>query len=479
MTGTAIVDSYDSYDAVGLAELVRRREVSPAELVDAAIGRIERLDGPINSVIHRLFDEARRQAAEPAGEGALAGVPFLLKDLNIQYRGQRTGNGSRAWSSHVAAHDSTITERYRAAGLIVLGFTNTAELGLACETAPAAHGPTRNPWDLTRSVGGSTGGAAAAVATRLVPAAHGTDGGGSIRIPSAHCGVFGLKPTRGRNPFGPDLGEGWNGLSAHHAITRTVRDSAVLLDVSHGPSPGDPYAAPAFTGRYAEVIERDPARLRVAFQTVRHDGSPIDPANAEAVRRTAALLERLGHEVEEARPEIDEALLKRSTRVIVASNLAHALHVRGVALGRPVREDEVEPITWLWAQEGARQEARALAAAVAAVHGLGRKLGAFFQKHDILLTSTTAQPPLPLGTVDMQSRDLDAFYEALRDHSAFTSIYNSTGVPAASVPLWWGEQGLPLGVQIAAPLGEDARVLQLAAQLERAEPWQDRRPPGV
>lgn len=466
---------YADQDAVGLAERIRRREVSASEVVDAALARIAAVNPAINAVINLFADEARAAADGPLSDGPLAGVPFLLKDLNIQYAGHRTTNGSRFWSEHRAAKDSTVLERYRRAGLVTLGFTNTSELGLVCETAPAAHGPTRNPWALARSAGGSSGGSAAAVAAGLVPAAHATDGGGSIRIPASNCGVFGLKPTRGRNSYGPDLGEGWNGLSVHHAITRSVRDSAALLDITHGPAPGDPYAAPPFEGRFIDAVRADPPPLRVAFQTVDHEGRAIDPACAEAVRSAAALLSELGHRVEEARPGVDGGAMKWATRIIVAANVANVLRLRADALGRTLREDDVEPITWLWAGESRRWSSDDLARAIWMIHGLARELGRFFERHDVLLTSTFAAPPLPLGTVDMQSRDLDAFYEDLRRYSAFTSLYNCTGVLAASVPFAWEARG-PIGVQIAGRFGADATVLALSAQIERARPWHHRRP---
>lgn len=463
---------YDAHDALGLAALIRTGEVSAADVLEAAIARIEARNPALNAVVHTLYDSARRQADGPLGDGPFAGVPFLVKDSGIQIAGERTSNGSRFWRDHVAPHDSTITGRYRAAGLVLLGFTNTAEMGLACETAPAVYGPTRNPHDLSRSVGGSSGGSAAAVAAGIVPAAHATDGGGSIRIPSSCCGVFGLKPTRGRNPFGPDFGEGWNGLSVHHAITRSVRDSAALLDATYGPAAGDPYAAPGPVpaGGFLAALGAPPAGLRIAFQTVNHAGEAVHPAVAAAVRDAAALLADLGHTVEEVRPGIDEEALKRATRTIVAANTAQALRLRARAAGRPASEDEVEPITWLWSREGERIPAQQLAEAIGTVHGLARRLGGFFERHDVLLTPTFSAPPLPLGTVDMQGRDLDTYYETLRGYSAFTSIYNATGVPAASVP-FARHEGLPIGVQIAAPLGHDARVLRLAAQIESARPW--------
>jgi amidase len=465
---------YEHYDAMDLAALIRTREITATEAVDAAIRRIEERNPALNAVVNTLYERALREAADPV-DGPLSGVPFLVKDSGIQIAGERTSNGSRFWRDHVAVGDSTVTTRYRAAGLVILGFTNTAENGLACETAPLAHGPTRNPWDASRSCGGSSGGSAVVVAAGMVPACHATDGGGSIRIPSSCNGVFGLKPSRGLAPFGPDLGEGWNGLSVHHAVTRSVRDNAALLDAIVGAEPGDPYSAPPRSASFLQTLAEPLPRLRIAVQTVTHAGDAVDPAVVRAVEDAAKLLEELGHTVVEARPEIDAEALKRAMFVIVASNTAHVLHARSRAIGREADEHEVESITWLWAQEGNRLSGRELAGAIGVIHGVGRRFGRFFTQYDVLLTPTCAAPPLPLRTVDMTSSDLATYYDTLYGYTAFTSPYNCAGVPAASVPLAW-DGGLPIGVQIAGPLGSDGTLLQLAAELEQARPWKDRRP---
>ena len=467
-------DEYDDFDAVGLAELIRSRQVSSADVVEAAIERIETRNPAINAVVHTLYDQARQRAADPI-DGPFSGVPFLVKDSGIQLEGERTSNGSRYWRDHVAVADSTVTRRYRAAGLVMLGFTNTAENGLACETAPAAYGPTRNPWNRELSAGGSSGGSGAAVAAGMVPASHATDGGGSIRIPSSCCGVFGLKPTRGRNPMGPDFGEGWNGLSVHHAITRTVRDNAALLDATHGPESGDPYAAMPPEGTFLASLDAPFRPLRIAFQTVTHDGEQLHPTVASAVREVAALLAEMGHHVDEIRPDLDAAALRAAMFTIVASNTANVLVGRERLTGRAATEDEVEPITHRWAQEGHRLTGQQLAAAITTIHQTGRRLGRFFDEHDLLVTPTFATPLVPIGTVDMQRTDLPEYFEVLSHHTSFTTPYSATGVPAANVPVVWTD-GLPVGVQIAAPIGHDARVLQVAAQLERVQPWLQRRP---
>jgi amidase len=309
----------------------------------------------------------------------------------------------------------------------------------------------------------------------MLPAAHASDGGGSIRIPSSCNGVFGLKPSRGRNPIGPDVGEGWNGLSVQHVITRSVRDSAAFLDVTHGPETGDPYAAPAFEGSFLKGLEERSPRLRIAFQQVDHFGQPMNPVTAAAVREAAQLLQELGHQVEEARPIFDAEALKWDMFTIVGCNLLQALHHRAQVLGRPHTPEDVERITWLWAERCQSRTGQDMARAVGTIHATARALGRLFDQHDILLTPTCATPPLPARTVDMRMDDLDAYYERLYGNNTFTTIYNCTGVPAASVPLCWAD-GLPIGIQIAAPLGHEMRLLRLAAELEHAQPWDQRRP---
>jgi amidase len=466
---------YERFDALGLAELVRTRAVSAGELLEAAIERIEARNPALNAVVHAFFERARTEAAAPRS-GPFGGVPFLVKDLGVQIAGQRVTNGSRFWQDQVTTKDSTLIRRYRDAGLVLAGVTSTAEYGLSCETAPVLYGPTINPWDPTRTAGGSSGGAAVAVAAGMVPAAHATDGGGSIRIPSSCNGVFGLKPTRGRNPVGPDVGEGWNGLSAQHVITRSVRDSAAFLDATHGPETGDPYAAPHVEGSFLRALEAPAPRLRIAFQAVTHFGKPLHPTTAAAVRDAATLLASLGHDVDEARPVFDAEALKQDMFTIVGCNAAHALHLRAQALGRAPTPDDVERITWLWVERCRGRSGHDMARAIGTIHATARALGRFFERHDVLLTPTCASPPLALREVDMRSDDLDGYYDRLYANNTFTTVYNCTGVPAASVPLCRAG-GLPIGVQIAAPLGHETRLLRLAAQLEQARPWAHLRPP--
>jgi Asp-tRNA(Asn)/Glu-tRNA(Gln) amidotransferase A subunit family amidase len=469
-------DDYRGYDALGLAGLVANRKASPAELLDAALARCEAVTPQVNAVVSLMRQEAQRVARGPL-EGPFAGVPFLLKDLNVLYDGAPTSNGSRFWRGFVADHDSTLTERYRKAGFVVFGKTNTPEMGINAETAPAALGPTRNPWNLAHSAGGSSGGAAAAVAAGIVPLAHATDGGGSIRIPASACGLFGLKPTRGRNPSGPDVGEGWAGMSTAHCVSLSVRDSAALLDATHGPAPGDPYAAPAPVRPFAAEVGADPGRLRIALMPQPPGDPAIHPECVAAARQAAKLCESLGHIVEEARPDYDHAALERSMWTIVCANLRNALELRGQALGRAPAAGDVERATWQAAERGRAVEAVAYVRAVAVLHALSRRLAAFFERFDAILSPTLAAPPLALNAIDQNALDLDDFLTRLTAYIPFTPLYNATGCPAMSVPLHWTADGLPVGVHFGAAYGREDLLLRLAAQLEEAQPWRTRRPP--
>jgi amidase len=470
---------FDREDGLGLADLVRRREVSPKELLDAAIARVEARNPALNAVVTRMYDAARGAVSAGLPSGPFTGVPYLLKDIGALYAGAVTSAGSRVFADAVADHDSEITARLKRAGLVIFGKTNTPEMGIATSTEPRLFGPTRNPWNLGYSAGGSSGGAAAAVAGGMLPMAHASDGGGSIRIPASCCGLFGLKPTRARNPMGPDVGEGWSGASIAHAITRSVRDSAALLDATSGPDVGDPYWAPPPAGPFLAEVGRDPGRLRIALTTTAWNGKPVDPQCADAAQAAARLCEELGHHVEEARPTFDAEALSHASRVIVGANVRNVLDLRGAARGRAVTEDEVERVTWLRVQDAAVFTAADYARSVLVMHRTGRAVARFFTGFDMLLTPTMACTPYPLGVLDMSTTDIEAFHDALLRSIAFTSLFNSTGQPAMSVPLAWSREGLPIGVQFVAPFGDDARLFRLGAQLESAQPWANRRPPRV
>lgn len=469
--------AYDDYDAMGLAELVRQRQVTPQELLDAAIERVAARDVDINAVVTKMYDQARAAIDAGLPDGPFTGVPFMLKDLGVLYAGVPTSNGSRIFADFVPDHDSTLVERYKAAGLVIMAKTNTPELGISATTEPQLFGPTRNPWRLTHSAGGSSGGAAAAVAAGYLPMAHATDGGGSIRIPGANCGLFGLKPSRGRTPLGPDIGEGIAGMSTGHCVSRSVRDSAALLDATHGPAPGDPYAAPPFERPLLDEVGTPPGRLRIAVCTTDYLGRAIDPACATAVEATARLCESLGHDVEVARPDFSGLPLSRAWRVIPAANLWLNVNARARALGREPEPGDVEPITWAWMQEGRRFTAADYLETVTTMHAIGRRMGAFLERYDLLLTSTLAKPPLKLGELDMTSEDVDRYVSFLFDEvTPLTPLFNQTGGAAMTLPLAWTDDGLPIGIQFGGGLGDEPKLIRLASQLEQAQPWADRRP---
>ncbi len=472
----AVFAEYDRYDALGLAKLVRDREISAIELLETAIARVEAANPRLNAIVHKLYDLARSAVAKGLPQGALSGVPFMLKDLGAMQKGVPTSFGSRFFDGYVAEIDATITERYREAGLVVLARSATPELGLNATTEPVLFGPTRNPWDMTRVAGGSSGGSAAAVAARVLPAAHATDGGGSIRIPASCCGVFGLKPTRARTPSGPLIGEGWSGMSVGHAVTISVRDSAALLDATHGAAPGDPYPAPPVARPFLAEVGADPGKLRIALVTAPPDGMPVHADCVAAAESAARLCAGLGHVVEPATLPAVPPIFNGATGIIVSANLRNALEQRGRALGREPGPQDVERVTWQMAEMGRKYTAAEYAAAVQTIHGIGRTVAAFFARYDVLITPTLAQPPVPLGHLDMMLDDLDVFTERLAAFMPFTPLFNITGQPAASLPLHWNAQGLPIGVQFAARFGDEATLFRLAAQLEAASPWRDRRP---
>jgi amidase/6-aminohexanoate-cyclic-dimer hydrolase len=463
-------------DGLGLAELVRRGEVKPQEVLEAAIARIEARNPAINAVVTRLYDQARAAIAAGLPEGPFTGVPYLLKDLGALYTGAVTSYGSRLYDGNVADHDSEITRRLKRAGLVIAGRTNTPEMGLCPSTEPRRFGATRNPWKLDHSAGGSSGGAAAAVAAGMVPMAHASDGGGSIRIPASCCGLFGFKPTRARVPMGPDAGEGWGGASIAHAVTWSVRDSAALLDATAGPDVGDPYWAPPPAGPFLAEVGRDPGRLRIALTVKPWISSEVAPECAEAARAAARLCASLGHHVEEARPAVDETAWRYASRVIVAANVTFALEARAAALGRPLAESDVERMTWDRVKDARTMSAADYARSIWVVHRTGRAVARFMEQYDVILSPTMCKPPHPLGVLDMSTDDPERYFAAVFASIGFTSLFNSAGNPAMSVPLATSSAGLPLGVQFAGRFGEDATLFRLAAQLEAAQPWAGRRP---
>ncbi|MCB1885096.1 MAG: amidase [Geminicoccaceae bacterium] len=470
-------DEYRRHDALGLAGLVRRGEVTAGELLDLAVARLDAVDGALGIVGVR--EEAAARARLDAGppDGAFRGVPYLFKDLFAFEAGRPLTNGSRLFEGFVAPSTSTYIARTLAAGLVPFAKSRAPELGLNLATEPRLHGPTRNPWDRGRSAGGSSGGAAAAVAAGVVPMAHATDGGGSIRVPAAACGLFGLKPSRGRNPMGPFIGEAWNGLACPHCVARSVRDGAALLDATAGPEPGDPYACPPPERPFLAELGRDPPPLRVALVAERPGGGVVHPDAEAAVEGAGALLEDLGHRVEPwtlpfAADELETVLLD-----IITSNLAADLGFWAGVLKRPLDASTLEACTLALLRRGRDLPAVRLQAAIGRMHGMGRALGNAFQTFDVILQPTLALPPPPIGWLD-QDGDPDAFAARSREFCPFTALYNMTGLPAASLPLYWNGAGLPIGVMAAAALGKEGLLFSLAGQLERARPWFDRVPAG-
>ena len=486
---------YDRLDATDLAALVKRREVSSAELVEAAIERIEARNPALNAVVGRSYERARQRASAPLPAGPFQGVPFLLKDMLAVDAGTCTSNGCRFFQGYAPRQDSELVRRLKAAGLVIVGKTNTSEMGLLPVTEPRLYGPTRNPWNTAFTPGGSSGGSAAAVAARMVPMAHGGDGGGSIRIPASCCGLFGLKPTRGRNPMGPYVGEGWHGIAVEHALTRSVRDSAALLDATQGPDLGAPYVAPPPERPYADEARREPGKLRIAFTTRSLLGTKVHPDCVEAVKRAAGLCERLGHSVEEDAPRIDRRAIAKAFLVLIGAETAAEIEGGAAAMGKRPRPRDFEPGTWMLAQIGHKFRADELARAVHFVRATGRELAGWFEGRDAFLTPTLAAPPLKVGALDQKPAEklalallravpsetamrklLDQIADQAFEFAAFTPLANLTGQPAISLPLHWNGEGLPIGAHFTGRFGDEATLLRLAAQLERAQPWADLRP---
>lgn len=468
---------YGNYDAMGLAELIRNKDVTAEEMLDAALARSEAVNPQVNAVVRNLESEAR--ATLKAGtSGPLAGVPFLLKDISTFMKGVPTSSGSRLFANTVMDRDSALVAAYRKAGLVIFGKANTPEMGLACTTEPVLFGATHNPWDLSRTPGGSSGGSAAAVAAGIAPMAHASDGGGSIRTPASCCGVFGMKPSRGRVSLAPFGGEGWGGLSQQHAVTRSVRDSALLLDISSTPQLGDPYWAPPPERPFVEEVGRDPGKLRIAFTTAALTWGKLDPPIVDAVKKTAKLLESLGHHVDEI-PTVpgDFIAMAQAVNVGVSGSitlaLQRAVEARG---GKPLSLDDVETLTLSIYEDGLKATAVAYSGALAQIHAVGRVISSIFEKYDVVMLSTLAQLPVPLNYMDTNAKDLSGYAEKLYSFMPNTQQFNVNGSPAMSVPLHMSESGLPIGIMFAARNGDEATLFRLAGQLEKAAPWAQRRP---
>ncbi|HEU0238465.1 MAG TPA: amidase [Micromonosporaceae bacterium] len=481
MTGTlpaSDVHALGRLDATDQAALVRHGDVTATELVSAAIARIEDLNPTLNAVITTTYDRALGSAAAGVPAGPFTGVPYLVKDLAIEVAGVRFTEGSRFLADLVSTTDQELTQRLRRAGLVILGKTNTCEFGMSATVEPLLHGATHNPWDVTRTPGGSSGGSAAAVAAGLVPFAHGNDLGGSIRFPASCCGLFGFKPSRGRNPLGPEYGDVCNGFAVEHALTRSVRDSAALLDATAGPDLGDPYnAPPAPDGGFAAEVAREPGRLRIAYSAQPPGGHPVHPHCVAALDETLRLCEHLGHEVVEAElPGLDD-------RIGAAIGATYGGAVTWILdywirrIGREPEADEIEPYTRALWESGRHISAGDYLLAVTDLQAFARRVAGFFTRYDVWLTPTLAQPPLPLGEMVSTADDP---WRAGRNSAPFVAfpaiVANITGAPAMSVPMFWSADGLPIGVHFLGRYGDDATLFRLAGQLERAAPWGNRWP---
>ena len=475
-------------DATAQAELVRSGQTSPAELVEAGIGRIEALNPQLNAVIHELYDQGREAASKSLPEGPFRGVPFLLKDIGAMQADQPFHLGMQAMKDigFRAPIDSYLGARFREAGFVTIGKTNLPELGILPTTEPRAYGTTLNPWDTERSPGGSSGGAAAAVASGMVPVAHANDGGGSIRIPASACGLVGLKPTRQRISEGPVTGDTMSGLTCEGVVSRSVRDTAAVLEAVHGAAPGDPYVAPPPERPYTEELAAEPGRMRIALITTSAASIVPDPIVVEAARDTAGLLESLGHQIEERSladvvgGDGDELIETFMTRWEAGQTAT--LDLLALVVGRRLGPEAVEPLTWALAEAGRRRSAGEYLMAVDRHHQVTRLVSALLGDVDLILTPTLGEPPPPLGAYDDSGPvPLAAIRRAFLT-AAFTGLYNATGHPAISLPLHWhrdadGANEVPIGVQLVAAHGAEGLLIRIASQLEQARPWADRTPP--
>ncbi len=486
---------YSDLDATALAELVAKGEVSPAELVDQAIDAVSEVEPTLNAVVHRMYDEARAAAKGELPDGPFKGVPFVFKDLDGFLADHPYTMGSRFLQGFVPDHDATVIARMKATGVVPIAKTACPELGILGTTEAEVWGPTRNPWNTQHSPGGSSGGTAALVSARAVPMGHGGDGGGSIRIPSSCCGLFGLKPTRGRNPLGPDLGEGWGGYVQPGVLTRSVRDCARMLDATAGPAPGDPYHAPPQARPFAEEVGADPGTLRIAYSTGSLFGKTTHPDVQSAVEDAAKLLEALGHEVVEDEPRIDRDALVEAYVVQLAAGVAVEIDDAARWTGTTATPAGFEPSTWFLAQLGRRYSAADLTRMRDTCHAASRLMARFHEDYDLFLNSVLAYPPAEIGESTLKPSErvslavlrtlpirkaMDLVAAELADQSfertANTMLFNMTGQPCMSVPLYWSDSGLPVGVQLVAPFGDEATLFRVAAQLEQARPWAERTP---
>jgi amidase len=462
---------YDGSDGLALAEAVSCGEVSAGELLEAAIARAERSNPALNAIVFKDYERARAKAPL---SGPFCGVPFLLKDLALTFQGTPTRQGSAFFPPFPADHDSHLMARFRRAGLVSFAKTNVPEFGLLPTTEGKLYGACHNPWNLAHSTGGSSGGSAAAVAAGIVPLAHANDGGGSIRIPASCCGLVGLKPSRGRISAGPDMPDAIDGLSIEFALTKSVRDAAALLDAVAGYEPGDPYTAPPPPASYLSASRLPPKKLRIGYAAKKLDNKPYHPDCLAAVEAAAALCRGLGHETEAASPDIELALLLPAFTTMWCSYLASIVAFIARLTGQTPSPESLEPLTFAFYEKGMAATASQYIQAKMMLHQAGRSAARFHEKYDLWLTPVLGTPPVKLGSIDSSQTDADQALNAMADYIPFTPVQNITGQPAIALPLHWNQEGLPIGVQFAAPYGGETTLLQLAAQLEQAQPWAPR-----
>ncbi len=472
------LENYSEYDGLGLAELVKNKDVSPTELVEEAIERIEKHNPTLNGVIFKAYDQARDDAKADIPDGLFKGVPFLLKDITGDREGWPTTHGTRYLKDFPAAVNSELVNRYLKAGVIPLGKTNVPELGSMPVTESIAYGPCRNPWNPEYTPGGSSGGSASMVAAGVVPLAHASDGGGSIRIPAACSGLVGLKPTRQRNPKGPILGDIMGGLVEEHVVTRTVRDCAAMLDCTAGPEVGEPYSAPPQAESYLTECQTDPGQLRIGlFTTNLHNGGPAEAENVAAAKETGKMLEDLGHIVEEVElPFLDYDMFQQAFTAIWVSSATSFLDSMHMITGRELRQQDFEPLTWGLYEAGKQVNGGQYQMSITMLQIVGHGFGNFHQTYDVLLTPTMGQHVAKVGQFSTNESDVEKAFAPLLDYLPFTPLFNATGQPSISLPLHQSTRGLPIGMMFTAALGRDDTLLRLAGQLEKACPWADRRP---
>lgn len=489
---------YDKYDGLGLAELVRKKKISAAELVEEAIARIEAHNPTLNIVINKLYDSARATAKGTLPkDGPFTGVPFLVKDLMSTMEGVPTSAGNQLLKDIPAKQDSELIKRWRASGAIITGKTNTPEFGLTPYTESETFGPAHNPWDTSRSPGGSSGGSGAAVAARIVPMATGGDGGGSIRIPASACGIFGLKPTRGRTPTGPEIGESWRGFTIEHVLTRSVRDSAAMLDATHGTDIGAPYIIPDPERPYLKEVTTKPSRLKIAFTTKPMLGKNVHADCVKAVEETVKLLQDLGHDVVEDTPVINGEEFALAFMTIITAELRADIEEAAEKAGKKISVDHFDHASVIGGLFGQIMSAAQYARASRVIQAANRKIGLFFEDYDILLTPTLSTPPIKIGELNLSASErvlvrtlstlnagwvLDAFgmikplAAQMYEFTPWTPIFNTTGQPAMSVPLYWNGENLPIGSHFVGRWGREDVLFRLAGQLEQARPWFDKAP---